>query len=115
MRRKRPVRKRAVKGAAEWPAAAEFARKKRRVHPFSAVKPFLAILALLFVALYALIASGVRLSSLAITLYAVFMLLFLFGVALAYLSHARDSAEEDLDYLPERRSTAREFAERSAR
>lgn len=111
MRRKKSAGKKTRR--AQMPVAAPVVPKRKpRSHPFSAVKPFLIVLLILFAAMYAIVSSGVRVSSLAFTLFALFSLLVVFGVVLAYLTQARE-AEEELDYLAEEghRSAAREFAE----
>ncbi|MFH1199736.1 MAG: hypothetical protein V1708_01580 [Candidatus Micrarchaeota archaeon] len=71
---------------------------RRRSHPVSAVKPFILILALMLAAIFAMQQSGVRLSAFSIMLYGIFIMLALFAVAVAYLTHAREYSSRDDDY-----------------
>jgi hypothetical protein len=78
-------------------------RARRRSHPISAVKPFIFLLVLLLAALFVMQQFGVRLSAFSILLYGIFVLLTLFAVAVAYLTHARDYSfsDDDFEGLPE--------------
>jgi fatty acid desaturase len=99
MKRGKRVVRRARRPAKESLKPAGLVGRRRKSHPFSAIKPFLAVLALLLTALYAIIAFGVRLSPLSITLFAVFVLLISFAVAVAYLTHSREYHDDEPDFF----------------